>query len=239
MKKPLFLIPVVAAAGLLVGSPAAKALNLKPQLVTAGSTFNFDLLAGNSGTGASYYLFGPTASTFGSPTTVTGPDGQVITLTSSETFGATTTTDTFSISTTSASFYNENTANGTTINAFEFDVGDTTSGGAVPVTGVGIASYSAAGTYTDGTGASTMTANLPSSGITTMVAANGLSYGAGEGVNSGSTTTPIASYDVHGFTYSITYNTLPAGAPEPATWVGLSLGIAAGIVVIRRRHKTA
>ena len=86
MKKTTFLYTITAAAILLAGSPAAKAVSPMLGLVNPGDTFTFDYSGFNSTSGAGFILGGGTA-TFGTPLTLAtgGVNGQSITLTSTET----------------------------------------------------------------------------------------------------------------------------------------------------------
>ena len=224
MNKTTFLFPVVAAAALLAGVPAAKAA------VTPLSTFNFDLIGFNLANSDAYFITPIETATFGATTTFTaaGYDGQDITITSAESFGATTTTDTFTLST-PTNFLTNTTINGDLINGMQFDLGDPNSdGGAVPVVPP-ISAYTDAGSVAYGTN---LTAALTPN---TMIGNGGNSYGTAEGLNTASATTAISSYTVHGFTYSITYDTV--SVPEPSTWAMLGLGtLGAGVVAIRRRR---
>ena len=226
MKKLTLLSTFAAAAVLLSGSPAAEAL------VAPGTSFNFDLAGFNLSQTTGYFLTAQSlTATFGTSKTFTGAgyEGQDISITSSETLGATTTTDTFTVST-PTNFLTDATINGTTISDLELNIGDVNSGGAVAVV-YPITSYSATGSVIYGPVGSPSTGAIAPN---TMLGPGGDSYGVAEGFNTGSATTPASSYDAHTFTYSITYNTIPV--PEPSTWAILSIGASVVVMAIRRRR---
>ena len=236
MKKRSFLQIVAALTaftGLAVTSRAS--VNLAPpNVITPGDTFTFAIAGFNSTSGTGYILGSGEIATFGATQTyvAAGYNGQNYTITSSEAIGATTTVDTITVST-PTSFLTSTTVNGTTINALQFDVGDSNSGVGVatganplnyltPVTGAtstGYIIYGTANTQFNLTSAPT----LPTTMSLTDV----------EGVNTG--TTAISGIAIHQFTLTISYPTL-AAAPEPSTWAMCGLGLVGGAVMIRRRR---
>ncbi len=242
MKKSFVLSTVTAAVALLAGASAAKAVStefslpaVQPSVVTPGDTFSFDLLGYNTASGSGYFI-GEGDPTFGTTTTFTGYDGNVITVTSSEAVGATTTVDTFSF-TTPTSFLTDTTINGVTITGIELDLGNANSGAANGLAAgdtvdllTSTASATGKGTTTYNT---TTKANL--SPGTTLSNGNS-SYAAVEGIQAG--TAAINQYTVHSFTYTITYSNLPL-IPEPSSFALGALGLAAcaGVVLRRRRVK--
>lgn len=226
MKKPAFLFTVAAAAALLISLPSAKAVSPMLSLVTPGDTFSFDVLGYNTASGTGYFVVPDSTATFGATTTFTaaGFDGQNYTITSGEVIGATTTTDTFTI-TTPANFVTDTTINGLTITGLEFDLGNANSGGYTVDLLVPITTYTATGSVIYN--ASTKQTLTPG----TTLSNNGLSYAGVEGIQAG--TSAINQFTVHSFTYAITY---PNVVPEPSTWAMMGLGFVAGAVVVRRRH---
>ena len=237
MKKTTFLYTITAAAMLLAGSPAAKAVSPMLGLVNPGDTFTFDYSGFNSTSGVGYILGGGTA-TFGTPLTLAtgGVNSQSITLTSTEVVNGLTTTDTFTL-TTPTNFITTTTVNGTKITSLQFDIGNANSGVipgapdtvdyALPVTGntqTGNILYGAANTSFTLTPATTLTNN-------------GMSLAAVEGVNDG--TTAISTLAIHSFTYAVTYNTVPVLVPEPSTWAMMGVGMVGCAGVVFRRRKVA
>ena len=171
---------------------------------------------------------------FGTTKTYTGGgvDGQDITITSSETVGLNTTTDTFTVSTPS-NFIKDDSLGGNVINALQFDLSDANSGTTPVLVVLPITTYTATGSTVY------LINNTETLTPTTTVPSDGSSYSAAEGVNSGSITKPIDGAAVQSFTYSITYATLPLSVPEPSMWAMLAIGTTTAVLVIRRRGKTA
>ncbi len=187
-----------------------------PALVTPADTFSFDIAGFNSNSGVGYLLTPQETATFGVPMTFTaaGINGQDITITSGETIGATTTTDTFTVST-PTNFLTTTTVNGTTITALQFDIGNSNSGSNPVNVLLPISSYTAAGNILYGASNTSFTLTPA-----TTLGTNNLSYAASEGVNTG--TSAISTIAVHSFTYSITYLT---AAPEPSPFAAFGIGL--------------
>lgn len=226
MKKSSLLC-AIAAAALLVGPSAAKAVDLQLNAVTPLDTFSFDLVGFNIASNVGSYIAGPASATFGTTTTLLGAgiNGQNITISSSESIGVTSTTDTFTIST-PTNFLSQDSINGTLINGLQFDIGTLNSGSNAVSVLLPITSYTAAGSTIYGTNTT-----VPI-GTTTLFPTT-TSYAAALGVNTASDTTAINAFTVHSFTYSITYANV---VPEPSTWAMLGFGAIVGAVVIRRRR---
>ena len=206
--------------------------------VTPGDTFTFDIAGFNNASGVGYILGSDESAVFGTTQTYTGAgyNGQNYTIASSEAVGATTTTDTF-IVTTPTNFLSTTTVNGTKITALQFDLGDANSGvtlGGVPDTvdftspvlapaGTGFLIYGAA---------NTQFALTP-----TLTQSNGNeSLAAVEGVNDG--TTAISTIAVHEFEFAVTYaNAAVSAAPEPGTWALMLMGVGVVGYALRRSRR--
>ena len=230
MKNFAFLSTALAAV-LMVGSPAAKAVNLQLSAVAPLESFTFDLIdiSFNTSTGAvttAAYLATGSAQ-FGLTSTVTAANGLIYTISSSESLGLTTTTDTFTLST-PVNFLTAAAAS--SINGLQFDVGDANSGNDPVSLVVPVTTYTATGSVTYGA----TSTNVATVSPTTQLATNGSSYAFAEGVNSSPLTIAASAYAFRTFTYSISYPTI---VPEPSTWAMLGLGIIAGAVAIRRRSE--
>ena len=215
-----------------VGIITAIAVPASAQVVP-GDTFTFNILGFNAASGNGYLLTPTETATFGATTTFTGAgyDGQDITISSLQTLGVGTTTNTFTIST-PTSFISSTTINGLSITGLELDVGAfNASDNAVNVL-LPISSYTATGTALYSTNSTI--ALTP----TTQLLSGNTGYGFVEGVNSG--TTAISGLNVRRFTYSITYaNAVTAAVPEPATWAMMILGMGAVGYAMRRRQKVS
>lgn len=233
------LVTLATAAALMTGASATKAIGATPapSVIAPGDTFTFDIAGFNSTSGAGYILGADQLATFGTTQTFTaaGYNGQDYTITSSESIGGTTTTDTITVST-PTNFLTTTTVNGTTITALQLDVGDANSG-------VSFANVANPLNYlTAVTGATSSGFMLYSSANTqfaltstpTLITSTSLSDS--EGVNTG--TTAISSFAVHQFTLTISYPTL-AIVPEPSTWALCGLGLAGGALLVRRRRTAA
>ncbi len=231
MKKTTFLF-TAAAAVLLAVSPSAKAVSPMLGLVTPADTFSFDLLAYNTAAGNGYFIAAGVP-TFGVTSTYTDFDGNVVTVSSSETVGVTNTTDTFSFST-PTNFETAATINSLSITGIELDLGNANSGAATTGTANTVDTVLPIGTYT-GTGTalySTATTTKLSPGTT--LSNGNMSYAAVEGLQAG--TSAINQFNVRTFTYTIVYANL---VPEPSTWAMCGLGLVGGAVMIRRRRLAA
>jgi hypothetical protein len=226
MKKTAFLFSMAGATALLVGSTVAKAA------VMPLDTFSFDLTAFDANLTTGYYITSEETATFGATTTFTGIgyDGQDISIASSESFGATTTTDTFTVST-PTNFLTDASIGGTTIGALQFDMGDPNSGGNPVNLVLPFGSYTAVGGAIDGVNNMVV---LPV--VNTFPGSGNTSYAAAVGISTGSETTPIDTYTVHSLTYSITYTDV---VPEPSSLALAGIGAVAGALAIRRRRKIA
>lgn len=232
----LFLIVAVGTAAALVSPVQAGPLfnneavfvSPSPDLVTPGDTFSFSLAGFNSSSGQGFLLFNPQTVAFGTTQTYMGlgPNGQDITISSSETVGPTTTTDTFTIST-PTNFLTTTTFGGITITALQFDVGTANSGSNTVSLVLPISSTTSSGSVLFSGGTLALTP-------TVTISAGGSAYSAVEGVNSGATA--ISGFAVRSFTINVNYATVP----EPSTLALGSVGLAgAGIMVIVRRRRMA
>ena len=241
MKKSTFF--TLAAAALLAGTPAAKAVTddghfSVPDLVNTGDTYSFDVSGFNSAGTTGYLLTPDETATFGATTTYTavGINGQNITITSSESIGLTTTTDTFTVST-PTSFLTTAKVNGTTIAAVQFDIGNANSGSntvdyTLPIT----SPYSLSAYVLYGT-AETQYSYTPANTAATLTN-GGDSLAIGEGINFG---TAISTVSPNTLSVSITYPTLSLpNVPEPSTYAAAAVGaLALGTVLLRRNRRSA
>ncbi len=221
-------LATLAALG-LAATPAA--YSQTPNLVTPLDTFSFDISGFNTASGIGYLLTPRETATFGVPMTFTaaGPNGQDITITSGETADATTTTDTFTVST-PTNFLTTTTFSGITVTSLQFDLGNGNSGSNPVNVLLPISTYMVTGSALYSTN-STLTLT-PS----TTLAADGLSYAAVEGVNSG--TTAISGFNVRSFTYAITYANAPASAPEPSQSAAFAIGLLGlGALALKARKR--
>ena len=233
MKKSTFF---TLAAALLAGTSAAQAGNpAAPLVVVPLSTFTFDVSGFNSAGTTGYLLTPDETTTFGTTQTYTaaGINGQNITITSSETVGVSTTTDTFTVST-PTSFLTTSKVNNTTIAEIQFDIGDANAGGGT----VNFAAPVPAG-YTDSAyllyEGTTTFSYTPATSVNVFTN-NNESLAVGEGVNFGSA---ISAYSPNTLSYSLTYATVPLAAPEPSTYVTAALGaLALGTVLLRRNRRS-
>ncbi len=232
MKKRFFFLTLSTAAAILAAAPSAHAYGdsgiAMPHLVTPGDTFSFDISGFNTTSGNGFLLTPKETATFNVPQTYTaaGPNGQDISITSSEAVGATTTTDTFVVST-PTNFLTTATFSGNTITSLQFDLGAANSGSNTISLVIPINSYTATGSalYSGG--------NISATPIVTLGTGN-LSYSAVEGVNAG--TTAINTFAVRQFTFAITYTNVP----EPSTYAFVGAGVLAlGWLTARRNHQRA
>ena len=225
MNKYSFLFTVAANAAVLACMPAAEAgTPLKgspaPSLVTTGDTFDFDISGYNNAGTVGYLLTPRETTTFGTTQTYTGAsyDDQNITVTSSESVGVRTTTDTVTVST-PTSFLMETTVNGYTITQLQLDIGNANAGKNTIDYALPITSYTATGSVANQTSSATLTPTTTlSNNNESVAAAEGISFGAGN---------PAADYAITSFTYSITYPTVPesSGFGLIGGVVGLLLGV--------------
>jgi hypothetical protein len=217
-----FRLAVAATLALLAGSsPARAGKDFNPELVSPGDMFSFDVAAYNTSTmpTTAEYAVDPDDVAFGTTAMTTGLGGDAVSITSSETVGAMTTTDTFTVST-ATNFAPVGQTIGASmlpITGLQFSIGiDATYGDPVNVV-LPITSYSATGSTIYGTGTGT-TVNLSPN---TTVAGGGESYTMYENISDGGTT--LNALRFHSFTYTITYDTLPV--PEPSAMVLCGLGL--------------
>jgi len=192
-----------------------------------GSTFDIDIAGYNSAGTTGYYVVGatgPLQATFGSTQVFDGVgiNGQNITVSSSESVGASTTTDTVIIST-PTNFLTTNRINGTLISDLQLDLGDANADG------VGISLSSAPTSLTEsgyllynGGTKFTLSPTNYSSG-TTLGAAEGVIYG----------TSAISGLEVNEFELSFTYAN---PVPEPASLGALGAGFLGLLTVAQRRR---
>jgi hypothetical protein len=209
------LFATVTVATLAWSSSARAAIIFAPELVAPMDTFSFDVAAYNTSTSpvTAEYAVAPDDVAFGTTATTTGLGSDVVTITSSESVGAMTTTDTFTVSTANFAPVGQ-TIGGVAITGLQFAIGiDSTYGDPVDVA-LPVTDNTATGSTTYAT---STTASL---NPTTTVAANGGSYTMYENVSDGGTT--LNALKFHSFTYSITYNTIPV--PEPSTWAMMLVG---------------
>lgn len=232
MKKFFLSFTLTAATALLALAPVAQArLTLAgghPSLVTPGDTFSFDVAGFNSTSGVGYLITPAETATFGTPQTyvAAGINGQDITITSTETVGATNTTDTFVVST-PVNFLTTTTISGTTITALEFDLGNANSGSNTISLVLPINTYTASGSilYSGGT--------LAVTPVITLGTGN-TSYSGFQSVNAG--TSAISTFAIRQFTFSITYTN---AIPEPSTYAFVGAGaLALGLLTVRRNRRS-
>lgn len=231
MKKATFF--VIAAAALLAGTSAAQASIADPSVVTPLDTFTFSITGFNSAGTTGYLLTPQETATFGLTQTyaAAGINGQNITITSSEAVGASTTTDTFTVST-PTNFLTTAAVNGTTISTLFFELGTANGGGntvdfLLPIA----ANYTQAGSLIYGSA----NTNFSLTVFNTTLSNGNRSLAEAIGVNNG--TSAISGVAVHSFTYSITYAN---AVPEPSTYAVLALGtVALGTVAARRQRRAA
>lgn len=197
--------------------------------VTPGSTFSIDI-AGFNANGSGSLLTAQITPTFGGTTTYTNDaeGGQVLTVTSSEVIGLTTTTDTFTISV-PTNFDPSGTLVGsqqTAVIAMEADIGGYNAGPdpitfSAPITP---ASLNTSGNmiYSGGTYPLNPTPNTALDPTDTMLES-------AEGINAGGST--LSGFDIHSFSFTFSY---PTAVPEPASLTMLAIS-AIGLMGRRRR----
>jgi len=199
--------------------------------VVPGSTFDIDIAAFNSTGTTGYYVFGtngPETATFGSTDVFTGAgiDGQTITVSSSESVGATTTTDTIIVST-PTNFLTTNKIDGTTMTSLQLDLGDADADNVGISLNSPVASSTASGYMLYGSGETQFTLTPGNDSTSTTLAA-------AEGV---STSGAIASVGVNEFELTFTYAN-PAPVPEPASFAVFGAGLLGLLTVAQRRRLT-
>jgi hypothetical protein len=244
---------VAALAGELASAPAADAAltagtfhlspvtdsfggtagGISPAIVTPGDTFNIAVVGfTNAGSGA--FIIPALDPTFGTTQTFTGPSylgGQNVTVTSSETIGLTTTTDTVTISV-PTSFDPDLSLGGSAINQLQVNVGGYNGltdhiDLLLPIDPTTLTTASST-TYNAGGGATVY--NLGPAGDTLFN--NNSSIALITGVYVGSTG-DASNYNFNSFTLSATYATV---VPEPAA---IGLIAVSGIAILGRRRRRA
>lgn len=203
----------LSAAVLGLGTPASAA-------VVPGDTFSVGVIGFSDADGI--YLVSPLTATFGSMQTFTGagPNGQDVTVTSSETIGATMTTDFVSISVPDNFVPAGTTAGGEPINFIQFDLNtDNTDPDGLdflqPISG---ATYAGSLIFFGGPLALSPQVTLSNANTT---------LGMSEAAQTldGSDFSPAL---VRGFTFSVTYaNPVAPSVPEPASWALMIAGFGA------------
>ena len=218
----------------------AKAVLADPAAVVTGDTFSFEMIGYNTNTpGGDFYAIAENlTTTFGTTQTYTNDtlvNGQVLTVTSSETRNGNVFTDNIQISV-PGTFIPAGTTdnNGNVVNALEFSIGNynVPMGGTFDTldytTAINLSSVTGTLGYTNG--------GKPGSlGLTntTTLSNGGASFSseeAGQTPKGGD----VSAYSPSSFTYTITYQAVP----EPSTDAAILLGAGAllWITVARRRH---
>lgn len=248
MRKQTLLFPLIAVAALCAFLPRAGAKSTaefslpqvvpQPAIVTPVDTFNISVAGFDSSGTNGVYLIQPITATFGVNSTIaaTGAGGaQTVTFTSSEAIGATTTTDTFTISV-PTNFIPTGTTNsaGGVINLIEFDFGGYTAG----TNTLDFATPLFSPTYTGSLlfSGGTLTLNPANLAANAQLTNNNRSL-ADAATISTTATAGLSQFAIRSFTFSVTYNNVP----EPSTYALCALGLAgfAGVVVRRRRQALA
>ncbi len=230
-------VTFLAAAAALTFAQAASAG------VVPGDTFTFAIAAFNNAGTTGYVLGSGEIATFGGTQTYTGvgANGQNYTITSSEVVGASSTTDTFKV-TTASNFLTQASIDGAKMTQMFFSIGDADSGvgvttGADPVNFSGaVTSFTATGgiVYGSANTVFTFTPSIVEAG--TALGAGGLSFSMDEGVSDG--TTAISTLGVHEFDYTITYANPVSVVPETSNWALLLAGLGGMSLVSRRSRKS-
>jgi hypothetical protein len=224
-----FRLVTAATAALLAWSSSARAeKGFDPELVSPMDTFSFSVVAFNTSPVAAENAVAPDDVTFGTTGTTTGLGGSVVTYTSSESVGATTTTDTITVSTPTNFAPVGDTINGTAITGLRFQIGEDNKYGDPVNLALSTASYSDSGSTIYGTG--NTTASL--SPTTTLLDGN-TAYQMAENVTNGGNA--VNSIAFHSFTYVITYSNLPVPEPSALALSGLGL-IGCAVGAVRRRR---
>jgi hypothetical protein len=239
IKSPLLAIATASLACLFSFASARAASPVStgnpvtiPTVVVPNDTFDIDVV-GFDQLGDGVYLAGPFSATFGSTQTFpgAGPNGQTVTVTSSENIGPSTTTDTVTISVPSDFIPSGFTINGNPVTEIEMDLGNSNAGNdtldfVLPITG---ATYSGSLHYVGGT------VDLSSSAqANTVLTNNNMSLETALAASAGGGN--LAGIDINSFTFMVMYPTVEV--PEPATIGMLFLGAAilGGILFLRRRR---
>jgi hypothetical protein len=222
-------LPYVASVAVLLTGLASVATPAMAGALT-GSTFDIDIAGFNSTGTAGAYVVSPLQVAFGSTQVFDGAgiNGQDITVSSSETVGATTTTDTIIIST-PTNFLTTATINGTTISDLQLDLGDGNAGGVGIALTTAILSSSATGFLLYNSGA-TMFGLGPAndSSTTSLSGAEGVLYGSAA----------ISALDVNEFEIAFTYANPVAPLPEPDSFGVFGAGLMGLLMLGQRRRLT-
>ena len=232
MKKITFLCTFVATGALLTLSAFANPSLESPSVVTPADTFNIAVGGFNSTSGSGEFLTSQLTATFtgtGVAQTFTSAafNNQTVSVFTTQTIGATTTTDSISLSVPTNFIPAGTTApDGSVINDIELDMGELNAGTNTLDFATAITStptYTGSILYSGGT--------LTFSPTPTLTNGNAsLAYF--EGINT-TATAGLSQFAITRFNFSITY----ANVPEPSTWALSILGLAgcAGVVLRRRR----
>lgn len=237
MKKHSFLAALTAVATLAGFLPVTRASGdlLSPNIVTPNDTFNIAVVGYNTTEQIFYFAVSPLTVTFtgtgvGQTFAAAGPNGQTVTVTTTQTTAGGNITDSISIGV-PTNFVPDGTttASGAVVNNLRvymgYDAAGTNTLNFTPaLTGV----LTFAGTYTYNNGTFALNPVVTLSNADTSLAYR-------EGVTT-TNTTGISPSLVRAFSFSITY---PA-VPEPSTWALCALGVAGGAgLVLRRRRAQA
>jgi hypothetical protein len=222
-------LPIIASTAVLLTGLIGVSTPAMAGVVPA-STFDIEIDGFNS-TGTTGYLLlaSPLQTTFGSTQVFdgVGPEGQNITVSSSESVGATTTTDTVIVST-PTNFFTGTKIGSTKIEALQFDIGDANANNAGITLTSAPTSLTESGYILYGTAETqfNLTPTDYSSG-TTLAAAEGVSYAPNY----------ISTLAVNEFELSFTYAN-PVAVPEPATLGAFGAGLLGLFTVAQRRRFT-
>lgn len=214
------------------GAALSTELDLTPAAVTTLDPYSIAVLGYNTDSGFSTGLTSQLTATFGATQTYPGAGlgGQDVTVISSETIGATMTTDTFTISV-PTNFDPAGTMVGGTdpVTLIEMDIGGYNAG-TNPINFAGpISSPTYSGSVLYGTNS---TASLnPITGA--VLGGGGTTLYSREGVNAGGA--DLSPYNVRSFTFTVTYAN---PVPEPATWT-MMLGALGVLALARCARRTA
>jgi hypothetical protein len=220
-----------AHAGVLTDSGTTWSMGTlpSPSLVTPNDTFNICIVGFNASS-AGAYLVNPLSATFGTTQTFSaaGPGGQTVTVTSSETIGATTTTDTITISVPTNFDPTGTTIGGTPVTTLEMDLGGYNAGTdtldfLLPVTSP---TYTGSMLYSGGT------FSLSGSAVANSVLTNSnMSLKTALGVNAGGA--DLASFAIRSFTFNVSYAN---AVPEPGSLALMVVG-GLGLLLGVQRHR--
>lgn len=219
----------------------------KPDAVLSGSTFDvavdgYDTTNLGNGMGFALndagYLIGPFTPTFGQTLTIPDAtsDGETATITSSETIGATTTTDTVTVSVPTRFVPVGTTfSDGDIINEEDLEIGfDTSSDGltfASPVTG----GITATGTANYEVGGLSEQFTFSAGDVYTELDPTDTILAADEGIetftdDTDETAADLTSYNISSFSFAFTYPN--PSVPEPSSGM---VGLMIGLSMLRRR----